>query len=1210
MKAKILLLILCFQFLPFCKSEEINYQDKNLFWDGIFGQSGIQLFTLFDAFPALKSGLTKLEALEFNIRLNSSLEPIRRNLPNILLNLGYVFNDDRNAIKQTLRFVSDEFQFLRENKTNLFRSVSTSFDKIRRSQLDLLPNLIPVSNQTFQELLRTKSESDVTLSIQRINDNLKDADFISFIKKTELILGKLLIQNEETRTGLTNVMSGIFQFKSPEFYSSLSKMIGGIGEGFFYQAGIGSGFKSSGTSLKELFINFEDYYTPQGTKYSSIYSNPSHSGQIRNFLSDFIINLRQIIVTPANLIKNQNQSYIANIAESYHKLQFTSSLNKANDSLYQMLCLDLFGRNRTLDVSGESISLLEHLLFTIGVTNDFGYYWSNDPSEPQIESSSGGVITLGDSLFSLSSKLKSVGIVVRNATANSASQVLSLPNSDLAIQNGDTVFGIGIPIGTIVTSVNATSVQLSNPISSSLNNSPVTFKRSTSISNLGISAAIWNSAISGRVKKNGQVENVNLNTAVLSRIENDVILSNANDPIYSKTLPWILASLSSILYSGQGPYFNQNRKNSFGQIETIDGRIYKDSFGNDLIYQKEWNTSKYKIGVRNSENGDVQGVGLGGFEYPESDLSNGSHYHITEINIPENERAVGSDEEAFYKNFYWLMYQKRYVIIVPVALEALGDTIQDAVYIVIIANGLKGLIDVKPYCNETQCSEFDSGRWLHANTFIKNDIKSQGNLQNFSSIAGDSCFLVEVWGYGISASANSNLGFVDDTTFQQVYRLLFSKFNSPSEFYGPIPPVISAGFPSFERLGFFSEENIREKSFAYLWEKRNHLLPIVASIAHTSVLTSDSSQNKNSFILLTNLIQVLNRPFLFESLDPTAASDMEDTASPNRNITIRQYRIRGNSGVFGIRSPNMPNLALYYPNAQLRSYLSFLIENQRKWNDGILNSMSKGHLLESILETVYYFGDPKHSDSRNLTIIGLQQLFYEFKLDVENPDSSQFSINQFSYEIENYISSLVLERGKNPNHSAYSFLDDVECFLSTLLNAKSPYSYSNQIKPVLIILSDADLTSGEIYGFLEWLGQIFIYENGNPRYRISFFLSETLPNLLEDISGKSIPVFQILESLTGESSFLEYFYKRTISEYSFSEIWLDLENFCKSSMIQNPSKDKKDLFYNLSQTFQLFSQLLSSQTRPMQTDYWFVDQVNRNNELSVFDHFNFIFSKK
>ena len=31
----------------------------------------------------------------------------------------------------------------------------------------------------------------------------------------------------------------------------------------------------------------------------------------------------------------------------------------------------------------------------------------------------------------------------------------------------------------------------------------------------------------------------------------------------------------------------------------------------------------------------------------------------------DSERAVSSDEEAFYKNFQWLLYEKRFVVIIP-----------------------------------------------------------------------------------------------------------------------------------------------------------------------------------------------------------------------------------------------------------------------------------------------------------------------------------------------------------------------------------------------------------------------------------------------------------------------------------------------------------------------------------------------------------------
>ncbi|GBF50411.1 hypothetical protein LPTSP4_19360 [Leptospira ryugenii] len=1210
MKNKILLFLICIQLGYSCKGNNTNFNDKNLFWDGLLNQGGLQLFSLFDAYPALKSGINKLEALEFNLRLNQSLERIRPQLPDILAGLGHVFNDDQNALKRTLSFLSNEIKYLREAKPSLYSSATATFDKIRKSEGNVLPNLIPLSNLSFQELLKTKTEESISSSIQRINENLKDEDTISFLRKTEIILGKLLKRNSQTKSGLTNVLSGLLQTKSSNLFTAIFDTLGGIGEGFSYKAGIGSGFKNSGTSLKELFLNLFEYFTPSGSKFDSIYSNSKYSSQLRFFLRDLLIHVRQFIVTPQTLIKDTNDPLLGRIAEAYHQLKFTKSLPKANDSFQKMLTLDIRGRNRTLDASSDNISLLEQLLLTVGISNDFGYYWSNDPFEPQITGPSGGVLTLGDSLFSLSSKLKSVGIVVRNASANVSSTTLSLNNADLAIQVGDSVFGIGISNGTTVSSVANSSVQLSNATTAMVNDQAITFKRNTSISNLGISAAIWNSAISGRVQKNGQVERINLNTPVLSRIENEGFSASTNDPIYTKTLPWILKSISSTIYGGQGPYFNKNRKNKNGEIETLDGRIYKDSSGNDLIYKQEWNTSRYKILVKNSENGEVRYVSLGGRDFPNTDTGNGTHYHISEISIPDSEREVNDDEEAFYKNFTWLMYKKRFVIVVPVALEALGSTVQDAVYIVIVSNGLKGLIDVKPFCNEFQCSEFDSGKWLKANYTIKNDIKAFGDLQNFSNIPGDSCFLVEVWGYGISPSADDVLGFVDDTTFQQVYRLILSKFNVPNEFYGPIPPAIAAGFPSLERLGFLSQNIVPPESTSSHWETRNHILPLVSSLAHALVQTSDSSSNKSSFPLLTNLVETLNRPFLFEAVDPTAAGDTEDTASPNRNVLIKQYRIRGNSGSFGMRSPNMPNFTLYYPNSELRSHLSFLIENQRKWNDGILNALSKGSFIESLFRSLYEWGNPELKTNRNLSIIGLQQIAFEAKLETESPTVSQFSIDRFSFEVENYVSSLILERGRNISHPNYSFIDDIETFFSTILNSKSSYSYTNSLRQATISLSEVELSSTEIFAMIDWVGLLFTSEEGNQRGFFITLLTAHVPELLDHLKGKSLPLIQILETLTANSSFLQFFYTRVQSDFSSNAIFEDWERFFMSSMIQQPSRDKNDLLYNISQTCNIFSQVLRAPQRPMQTDYWFVDQVNRQNELSIFDNLNFLFSKK
>lgn len=1193
-----------------CKGETVNFKDQNLFWDGFLQQSGITLFTLFDDFPALKSGLSKVNPEAFNFELNRSLESVDGSLADALLSLASLFQNEAGGLRDTLRYLAGELEFLRLADPTLFQGASVSFEKIRRAPGELVPSLIPISNTGFQQLLSTKSESDLRISIDYLIGNLTDSDTLSFVDTIDDLVGKMLTKNSNVRAGLTNTLTGFFRMKDSELSSSLADILGGIGEGFSVRLGVGSGFKKPGTALKELFVNWEEFYTSQGSSFSGAYSTNQHSSQIRFWIRDLLLQIRQLVATPSTLIENPNDPYLGKIATSFRNLGFTNNLNRSNASLLEMLTLDLNGRNRTLNASADSLSLLEHLLFTIGIANEFGYFWSNDPTSPQIESASGGILTLGDSLFSLASKLGSIGVVVRDANGSVGANSLTLNNSDSAIQVGDSVLGVGIPAGTTVGNTNSGSIVLSTNIISNLNQSPVTFRRSTSISNLGVAAVLWNSGISGRVKRDGQTETISLNTPALSRLENDTILTGANDPIYTKTLPWILAGLSSVLYSGQGPYYNPNRTNDSGEILTLDNRVYRSSSGVDITFKKNWNTSRYKITVRNANNNEVRYAGLGGTDFPSTDTGNGSFYTIPEIPIPESERAVGSDEEAFYKNFVWYLYQKRFVLVIPVALEALGDTIQDSIYVVIVANGLKGLVDVKPFCSSVQCSENDSGRWRQANLLLKNNIKVPGNLENFSNLPGDSAFLLEVWGYGISASVSTPFGFVDDTTFQQVYRLLFSKFASPSQFYGPIPPAIAAQFPSIERLGFLTESTVTPNQVNSEWNKRNHLLPIVAAIANASVLTSNSTTNRNSFLLLSNLVQVLNRPYVLDASDPTAQSDGDDTAFPNRTVLIRQFRVRGYSGNFGMRSPSMPNLSLYYPSSSLRSHLSFLIENQRKWNDGILNGIAKGSFMESVSRFLYSFGNPVKSTERNQTIIGLQQLLFELKLPSESTSLSQFSMEGFGLSVEEFLERWINIRGKNINHSSYEALDDAETVFSTLLNGKSPYSYTQNIKEILLVLTNADLTSGDIQAFLRWAGQLFESQSGQKRRTLRILLSEKIPPLLNQLKGQMRPLLAVLESLTRPSWFMDFFYTQVRSDFPIEAVWIDLERFFTSSMIQKQTRDKNDLFYNISEICNLFSQLLRAPKRPMNAEYWFVDQVNRYNELSLFDRFNFLFSKK
>jgi hypothetical protein len=89
------------------------------------------------------------------------------------------------------------------------------------------------------------------------------------------------------------------------------------------------------------------------------------------------------------------------------------------------------------------------------------------------------------------------------------------------------------------------------------------------------------------------------------------------------------------LFEGNGPFYYS------GDLPTT--------------FNDTWFTSDYKIKVRNNDF-----AGLGGIQNP---ADNGSHYTIREI--PISNRAVSSKEEAFYRNLLWLLYYKRFVIVIP-----------------------------------------------------------------------------------------------------------------------------------------------------------------------------------------------------------------------------------------------------------------------------------------------------------------------------------------------------------------------------------------------------------------------------------------------------------------------------------------------------------------------------------------------------------------
>lgn len=1221
---------LLFLILIVTSCSKTNRDFNAIFADGLDSITGISLFNLLDAYPALKNAMKKLQPEEFNLRLNDSLVKRRQNVPTSLRALQSILNNNDSGLREGLRKISLLLNKIRTNDVEAYKRSLPFVDKLRRNPGQLIPALIPIRNEGLVAIFETKTQSEIDKSIDSIVSTLSKAKNQETMRDLEDFFYKLLGKNQNAKQSLAVLLEGFFSgedIRNGDFRDRLVETLGGIGESFSKKAGTGNGFKKSGTVLKELVLNIRNNFITGGSNFDSnpIYATSGFSSEFSVYWEDFYIAFRRLIRTPNNLLANPSESLLAGLARNYQSLKFTETMNGLDSSLARMIEVDLRGRNRISSFSADSISALEHLFFTLSVADKFGYFWDNDPENPRILSESGGRITVGDALHSLSSKLSTAGTFVRQGNLTNGSSTIPLTGSNTStssISNGFLVLGAGIPTGATVTSKTGSSVTLSQAVTQTRTNSVITFQTNDSsgsgagsIANLGISAIIWNSSISDFIKKNGAVFTYNLNTSALSLLEGESkgLNTGAGDLVYNKTVPWALGIISSTLFSGKAPYYNADRKDSSGNILTADGKIYRSSDGIDQIYKSTWSTSSYSIpsiNINNSANN--RWVGLGGYSGSVSSYT-GRSYTISEIEISDSDRALRSDEEAFFKNFQWLLYQKRMVIVIPISIDALGGTLREAAYITLIGNGLSGLMKVKPFCQVTSCSENDNGKWLISGANIKTNFKvAETDLQNFSSQPGDSVFLLEVWGYGIAANASTQLGFTDNTVFQQVYNLLFQKAGAPSSFYGPIPPLIRWNFQALERLGFLTSETVTPANVNDYWSSRNKLLPLIASLAKTFVDQADSSNGIDPFLILSRIADVLARPYLLLGSDPTNSFDTNDSAVINSSLSnIHLFRIRGYSGSFGIRSPSMPIDTLYFPEATLRSPFSFLIENTQRSNDGILNLLGKGNTLDGLGNFLFGIGKLENKQAVNKFNQGLQLLFTEIRLNSEVTNLNQFNISTSLLDLRSSIVDEVTNNGTNLNLSTWDKYDDVADFLGDFLSLSSVYSYIPNLKEVVKSIAYSRPSFGELDSFLDLVASLFVDSNKNQTYFITELVSKDLVAILPNLKGNTRELVGLLDGLTKPNGFLSYFYLRAVSDYSADDVIRELEVFLVSTDIQDKSKGKQDLFYNIGEVLGLLARLTETTRAPGGMPHWFPDHWNSTEDYSsAFDRLNFILSKK
>ncbi|HMY67702.1 MAG TPA: hypothetical protein PL163_13700, partial [Leptospiraceae bacterium] len=1046
--------------------------DTKSFFDGL-KTFPMTFFDLLDPYPSIKQGFVVLDPVDFNIALDMSLREDAGTVTGTLRSLQTLLLQESNGLRETLADAAELIKRIRTKNPASYDRFFGWIERVRSTPYRILYMSMPLTHFRFDEIFKSRGDLAMKQKTDWIVSVLGGENIRILLKKTEDAGYKALVLNAAFRFSMEKFMGFLWDSSvtNDKIIKNLSlSVLSDQGSVFGDTAGVVY-TKSSDIIIKRLILNLKTYLSAGGTVYEnnalithgvSVYKNQKYPAELKYQLAELYVWLKDLFIPPAELVKNPNLSIAEGLMKNLALIEFTKNTQNLDKSLRDWMNLDLQGVDRFYTVGSDLISSIETTMFLLGIADTFGYEWNGSVTSvakvtdmaqaTRANGPKGGRLSLLDAAFSMYSNLSG------------------------------TIGLINIVEGSRTDQTVATAVPGSGTV---------------------------------KVYRDDQPYIINVNTPALSLLEGESRgeVQAASDSIYTKTLPWVLSWISKVVYSGYGPFYNKNRKNSAGNYVTMDGSVYKLANKTDLIYKTSWRTSQYRILSRLN----TAWAGLGGANVSDANRLTaldpekgtmgwiGKSYLIPEISYNDIMRASDSDEEAMYRNFQWLMYEKRFVLTIPIRTylsstdvsATAGVPFNDAIFVIVVANGLKGLMSAKPFCGFVKCDALDNGKWLLANQPLKTDYTQQGALTYFSSVPGDSVIQAEVWGYGVQPLAGGTFSFLDVNVFSTIYNsILYTKATQPDQFYGPIPPVISQQFSALELLGFLKDNRtlsnaVTPSVVGANWDKRNRLLPFIAALSRTLYEQTDRASSKNAFEYLGRLTDILLRPFVLQAQEPLART--ADPTVPE----FKLYKIRGATDIAGtgysMRSPNL-GTSDYYPhtleleNSDTRSLLSFLIEDSRRQSDGILALLAKRNIFSSGVSLLSELGRNERTSGRQTAVAAIQGILPEIEVSVwdrtnlanvieaypSNPVrfNLQESINSAEYDIIHYTDS----RNADITHSSWDEINDVTDFLYTYLSPESKYTVSRNISAFFDVIIAVKPSASEISSMFDMLSSLLTDE--------------------------------------------------------------------------------------------------------------------------------------
>ncbi len=311
-------------------------------------------------------------------------------------------------------------------------------------------------------------------------------------------------------------------------------------------------------------------------------------------------------------------------------------------------------------------------------------------------------------------------------------------------------------------------------------------------------------------------------------------------------------------------------------------------------YRSTWRTDYYMV---TSEDGTKR--------YTPGDMSGnatGPGFLMYEEIIPENDpkRACASQEEAIFRNYQWVMTEKKMVLVIPMWLiaEALGGltTQESVVYQIIEGHGFAGVAS----CRKLR----DNGVWAKANTGGMNTNSKGSAISSYgkSNVPGDYRLDVRV------AIPNSSdpLQLINS---EKVYTSTLGWGPAtPSIAYNSLAPLYRLGFPLSPLLdqnstafasGYgdvtnmnFEHYMVGSKQFTVsssdsIWNHRNMVMPVLAALVN--VIHESATKDNHTITNFLDGTLPLIKPLFFFNVDANGSGVATNSFLPRLNGTGTFY---------------------------------------------------------------------------------------------------------------------------------------------------------------------------------------------------------------------------------------------------------------------------------------------------------------------------------